>query len=381
MISDDKYYELLTAGIARLSIPDADVEWDCTIDGRQFDVIVKFKAGLHVVMLAFEVKAKSRPTSVEQIDAFVTKARDAGAGKAVFVSTTGFQSGAVAVAKRHKMDLFTLSFVDGDGPQLPQSYVTITRRAPDGSLPTNVGEPPRIEEGPTRLGIAVEGITLEYADGSRVQLPNEMSQLTYYANQIVDEMDRPLVSTIEPYLGREVELDREETVRIQTDISIKTPDRFFAKDGRLSGLELHIAGREFKTLSGNVRMEVSSFSKPVVYENVLTGEKLTSKVGDLPVGPQTPKIGAYYFQYYPLRYYYCDALRGDLMTLYMVESFQNGELFQAVFTQEARYIRYYIPLANKGIEARLHDRLWRMKNDSSDTTPRGGSTDGPNIKG
>ncbi|TAN05723.1 MAG: hypothetical protein EPN45_09305 [Rhizobiaceae bacterium] len=109
MISNDIFIELLTAGLNRRTMPEADVEWDVTVDGRQFDVLVTHKFGMHKVIIAFEVKDKKRAVSVDQIDAFVTKVTDIGANKAVFVSTSGFQSGAIKTAKRHHMDLATSS--------------------------------------------------------------------------------------------------------------------------------------------------------------------------------------------------------------------------------------------------------------------------------
>src|SRR3546814_3798356 len=46
----------------------------------------------------------------EHIESFVTKARDQNASKTVVVSAAGFQSGAVLVAERHGVDLFTVTF-------------------------------------------------------------------------------------------------------------------------------------------------------------------------------------------------------------------------------------------------------------------------------
>ena len=355
MISDDAFIEMITAGLNRLSMPEADVQWNATVDGRQFDVLVTYKVGLHSVLLAFEVKDKKRPVSVDQIDAFVTKAKDLGANKTVFVSTAGFQSGAVSVAKRHKMDLFKLTFVDGRGPRLPPQYLSVTR---SGEVPT---EPPILEEGELQQGNVVERISLIYADGSQVDLPDEMSQMTYYANKIVDDTGASLNSFIGSYVTQDIGIGTVKTIRIPTDTEIVAPDAYFVPSGRIHGVEVDVVGREMKSLRGNVRMEMSSFSMPVRYENVLTGEHVETDVSDLPLGPREPKVGSYFFQYFPLRYYYCDSVSKGLMNVYMVESFQMGELVQVVFRQKTKYAAHYTPLTDKKIEARLHQRLQRMK--------------------
>lgn len=355
MISDDAFIELLTAGLSRLSMPEADVQWNAKVDGRQFDVLVTYKIGLHSVLLAYEVKDKKRPVSVDQIDAFVTKARDVGANKTVFVSTAGFQSGAISVAKRHHMDLFKLSFVDGKGPKLPKQYVALNKA---GHRPT---EAPFLEETDAKLANAVERISLEYADGTHAALPDEMSQMTYYAAKIVDETGASLDSFIGPYVTQDIGMGTLKTIRIPTDVEVTAPDNYFVPSGRVRCVEVDVIGREMKGLRGNVQMETSSFSMPVRYENVVTGEHIESDISQLPVGPREPKVGSYYFMYFPLRYYYCDSVSGGRMTLYLVESFQMGELLQAVFKQETKYIAHYMPLTDKGIEARLHQRLQRMK--------------------
>lgn len=355
MISDDAFIEMITAGLNRLSMPEAEVQWNATVEGRQFDVLVTYKVGLHSVLLAFEVKDKKRPVSVDQIDAFITKAKDLGANKTVFVSTSGFQSGAITVAKRHKMDLFKLSFVEGKGPKLPSQYLSMTKAR---EVPTG---PPHLEEGEMIRGNAVERISLIYADGSQVDLPDEMSQMTYYANKIVDDTGASLNSFISSYVTQDIGIGVIKTIKIPTDTRIVAPDAYFVPNGHVRGVEVDIVGREMKSLRGNVRMEMSSFSMPVRYENVITGEHIESDIFDLPVGPKEPKVGSYFFLYFPLRYFYCDSVSDGLMTVYLVESFQMGKLVQGIFKQETRYAAHYIPLMDKKIEARLHQRLQRMK--------------------
>ncbi|ESY77437.1 hypothetical protein X740_24775 [Mesorhizobium sp. LNHC221B00] len=49
------------------------------------------------------------------------------------------------------------------------------------------------------------------------------------------------------------------------------------------------------------------------------------------------------------------------MTLYLVESFQNGELIAAIMTTNVANSVFYIPLTDKTITRRLEERLAKMK--------------------
>jgi len=60
---------------------------------------------------------------------------------------------------------------------------------------------------------------------------------------------------------------------------------------------------------------------------------------------------------HPLLYYYCAAIQGDKMCLYLIESFQNGEKLTAVITQDIKYSPYYITVTDKKVLNRLKRRL------------------------
>jgi len=103
-----KKFERLVAAIHRAETQGAVVTWNEKIKGRQFDVVLRFKAGLHDYLTVVECKEYKGKVPVEKIDAFVTKARDVSASKAVFVSSSGYQSGCFEVAARHGVKLLTL---------------------------------------------------------------------------------------------------------------------------------------------------------------------------------------------------------------------------------------------------------------------------------
>lgn len=108
-----KKFERLTAAIHLVDMKDhVDVKWDEKIDGRQFDVILKFKANFYNYLTVIECKDYTRKVSVDKIESFITKSRDVGANKAIFVSSSGFQEGAIKVAGKHNIELFTLEEIN-----------------------------------------------------------------------------------------------------------------------------------------------------------------------------------------------------------------------------------------------------------------------------
>lgn len=76
---------------------------------NEFDVLVESVVNDLPIKIVFECKDKGRPTERAVIDSFAGKClRIPQINKRVFVSRSGFQSGAIEAAKYHSIDLFTL---------------------------------------------------------------------------------------------------------------------------------------------------------------------------------------------------------------------------------------------------------------------------------
>ena len=106
---DWKRFERLVAAIHHAESKGGKVNWNDVIQGRQFDVSVRFKYGLHEYLTVVECKDYASKVPVEKVDALVTKSRDVKANKAILVSANGFQSGCVEVAERYGVKLLTLN--------------------------------------------------------------------------------------------------------------------------------------------------------------------------------------------------------------------------------------------------------------------------------
>ena len=116
-----------------------------------------------------------------------------------------------------------------------------------------------------------------------------------------------------------------------------------------------------RILNSDVRVELSAVSAQVAYENVLTGQKFETDLTAPPLGGDALEVGKFYFLYFPLRYYYVEKIVGDQTELYVVESFQNGELISAIIGTSVAYSPFYVPVSDKKIIERLRQRLAHMK--------------------
>lgn len=354
MIGDDEYLERIVAGVHAATSKDADVRWNEIINGRQFDVVVRFTLGTLRYLVLIEVKNKTRRASASDLEAFVTKARDNTANKAVFVTAAGFQSGAVEVAKRHGVELFTVSF-DQSEVQLSgaDGYFSIGKGGPVevGSIELSVGE--------RELGLVVEAITLVYTDGRRVDLPDEQSQMTYYARKTVFKDGtsiEDLVIDDLPELG-EVGSSVRRSISLPRPQRIEPPDEHFFPAGKLKAVDFEATTRLGRTVRGNVKIDVGTFVSPVVYTNIMSGEVLRFALHELPLGAAPPAAGGFYCLLHPLRYYYCAKIEGDLITWQLIESFQNGQKITGTYTQKLEYGRHYVPISDRKTLRRLTSRL------------------------
>jgi predicted helicase len=100
-----KHFERLVAAMHKEADAGAEVRWNETINGRQFDVTIRFRKGLYENLTVIECKYYQTPVPVEKVEAFVTKSSDVKAHHAVMASTSGFQAGARQVAANHNMAL------------------------------------------------------------------------------------------------------------------------------------------------------------------------------------------------------------------------------------------------------------------------------------
>jgi Restriction endonuclease len=345
-----QHFERLVAAIHRAADNGADVQWNESIAGRQFDVTIRFKRGFYRYLTVVECKDYSIPVPVGDVEAFVTKAKDAGANYAVMGSSSGFQSGARAKAAKHGMTLILISFSEPD--------------------PSPFG---------ARFGDEIEclhirDIDLEYCDGEKVSVPSDAAAIQYYNKHILfqtGESVRTLQSVIDEFSTR---LDRGEMDEYRVTI-INCPEGTVVIEPAYDEVPLkplrriHVSAGLTRTktlVKSHTQFDSSLLVPTVEVTDLMTGEARRFDPAEVGLGVNTVlEPGKFYENPWLGMFYQCASIRGNVAEFHLVESFQLGELVCATFTQETKYAFYYVPVTDRKIIARLEQRLLRYLSDRS----------------
>jgi hypothetical protein len=341
-----EHFERLVAAIHRAADHGAEVKWNETINGRQFDVTVRFQKGLYKYLTVIECKDYEKPVPVEKVEAFVTKSQDVQANNSVMASRSGFQQGAQDVARRHNMTLIHVTD-SSDVQELPYG----ARWAG------------------TTDAYHIDRIELEYADGERKQLPAEANAATYYAAKIrlqCGSEQRSLGSLIEQHIQRLPigKPDAYEDHRIPclpgTTVAAPANDEIPLK--KLACIRFRGGITRARMLTGPVKFDPYLIMPDVKVRNIDTGEEKLFNQLHLALGLDNEFAeGEFYEQPQAASHYYCEDIQRGLAHLYLVESFQHGDLIQTDFYAKAEYANLYVPVSDKAIIQRLQRRLASYK--------------------
>lgn len=351
MIKSGEFLERVVAGIQAITASDATVVWNDMIDGRQFDVTIRFTLGTIGLFVALEVKDKTRPTSAADIEAFVTKIRDHKIDKGVFVSAAGFQQGAVDVARRHSIDIFSIK-LNAMAGRLPP-YVPLITRVVDGYMP--LGKP--IKPTGRQKFPAVDQIILSYEDGREFGVPNERSQMMYYNRRTILSDGRTLGDLLRAHRPAKMTSSRSEIVRIRLEpgLGAQPPDEFFYPSGVLAEVRMRVKLGHRWYFNG-VAVDESAFEPVVYYENVIDGSEYAYNFGQIPLILDPPAVGEFYARIYPLTYAICMGKDDKLVHWGIVESFQLGQMVRYLSAIPHDDSRCFVPVTEKQTIARLRER-------------------------
>lgn len=334
--------ERLVAAIHHAESHGAIVTWNDKIQGRQFDVTLRFKYGLHEYLTVIECKDYKDKIPVEKIDAFVTKARDINANKAVIVSTNGYQSGCFDVAKRHGVKLLTINEkVEIDLSSLA-SEVTPALNIFDVRLLKSDGKEIILEDAGGRLHYLMKHIRLSF-DGKQIS-PNQLismwqlksPKLNFDIDSFISlPLPQNTIADI-PYEGKE----NVKEIRFKCKIV-----KAFIPNGPV--LDMHV-------LEGMAtRYDLLNEAGEIEH---------TARLSELNLGFDTVPIPGKFYAIPRLHnYYYCDSINDDTVTWILIESYQHGDLLQATLTQDIKYAHYYIEVTEKTRLERLRKMLTNYK--------------------
>ncbi len=341
-----KHFERLVAAIHKAADQGAKVRWNELINGRQFDVTIRFKQGLYEYLTVVECKDHARPVPVDKVEAFVTKSRDADAHHGVLASSSGFQEGARQVAEKHNITLIHVS---------ESQDVDLSAFGAHWAGETNA--------------LHIQSLTLEYVDGERKRLPEEAHALTYYVNKIIlkcgseqESLDELIQQYSPQFLGGNLEDYTYHVIPCPEGTRIVAPEDGEIPLKPLARLCVHVGMTKARVLAGPVAFEPYLLTPDIKVKNMASGEEKVFSRHNLGLGVDTVlEEGKFYENPNLAMYYYCDKVEGDTATWYLVESYQLGQLIQAQFTQKTKYASDYVEVTDNDILRRLRRRLNRLK--------------------
>ena len=338
-----KYFERVVAAIHHAESKGATVIWNDIIQGRQFDVTVRFKFGLHDYLTVIECKNYSKKIAVEKIDALVTKARDVNADKAIVVSSSGFQSGCFDVAKRHGIKLLTLNEKINTNIDDLIAYVTPALNIYDVRL--------KLANSSQYFMFEDIGGKLQYLmDKTRI-VAGELSQSP---NQIIYDWQKS---------GPNLLTDKE------NDITILFPDNTFANipnEKPLKATSLLFKCKFYEAfvakglfLDNHIRQGINTS-----YELLDEGGNITHSISpsEFKIGFDTKlEVGKFYENPKMYSSYFCEKVENDSVSWVLIESYQHGNLLQARFTQNVKCSSYYLEITDKKKISKLKLMLEKLE--------------------
>lgn len=336
--TDWKKFERLVAAIHYAETQGATVIWNDTINGRQFDVTLHFKVGLHDYLTVIECKDYKDRVSVEKVDAFVTKAQDVNANKAVFVSSNGYQSGCFAVAARHGIRLLTLDEkIDFDVDKIAAEIVPALNIF-NVRFILHDGNEYVLEDEGGRLAYLMRNITLSIS-GRKITPNDFLSSWRISISDLQPEMEyeqvlafpKGTVATV-PYEG-EIEPEK-------IKFCYKLTKAFIPKA---------------PTLDTHVLEGIGTFYE-LTDENGNVVRKLTAREVNLGFDTKL-EAGKFYFTPSLHNYYYCEKIENNLAHNILIESYQFGMLIQARLVLETKYSAHYVEVTDKKRLERLKKML------------------------
>jgi hypothetical protein len=259
-----------------------------------------------------ECKDYAKPVPAEKVDALVTKSRDAGADKAIMVSASGFQEGAIQVAKRHNIQLFSLKTLSNTA-----DHIII-----DTLMPVLWIYDFRFQEEGKNSEIAFPeepGVLRLFLRDQKIEGPGVDTTPEQILEDIRDEISKSATAATQRFLVK----FPKGTVIIHPNLGNRTPITSFSIHYQL------ITAGDLKTTEG---LGVDPYFDGSIYklQNEITNEGAIIDSSKLKLGFNTILEPGRYYHNPKLGFsYYCLEVRNSKADMVLIESYQNGQLLQA----------------------------------------------------
>jgi hypothetical protein len=324
-------FERVIAGIQKFAEIGATVVHDDRITGkktkrmRQIDVSVRVKQGLSEYLLIVECKRTKRKISLDKIEALITKMHDVGADRALLVTNSGYQVGAIEAARAHNIELRTLTEQIQDWTSVVKSEVMRFPFFAGADFDHDPLETPLMRAG---LPVSYEGIKfLRIAEGKpSVTLADLIRNI---ALQIYEKGER---------------LPAEVTVPFQPPWQMLVPNATDAIEVRAVKLSF-----EPYLMKTERRLDVPPRLSHYTYASALKPERREIPAAAVPLGLKTVLEPGRYYEIHRGGYYKCLEIRGkDVLWLEMnPRQDEEGQAYHGEFLQDVKYACYYVPVTDQ----------------------------------
>lgn len=352
-------FERIVAAIHVAEEKGASVTWNEDIEGRQFDVVIRFKFQFYEYLVLIECKDWTRPVKVEKVDAFVTKSKAAKANKAIMVSASGFQDGARKVAHENGIELYTLSELR-EMPEelLTETVISFLAVFPVGFRKTGSSEIIYLSRDTNKLTYEMDHIKLNTMGDQTI------GKLVSIFMQLVSPTPLPGVPDISNATFKRADENQQQMqFTLPTGTIAEFPDSRKIPVSHFLFVYWMDTGRVMKPMLFDPTM-FRDLDLKYDYKNNLTDESNIIPAHDLILGfDNVLQAGHFYTQPHLKFFYYCESTTDNQAKMNLIESYQHGKLVTAEFIVPLPEANpYYIEITDKAEIDRLQKMLQRFRN-------------------
>lgn len=342
-----KQFERIVTAIHHAESDGGIVKWDDIIDGRQFDVTIKFKHTNYSFLIVVECKDYKGKVPLEKVEAFATKSKSVKANKSVIVSSKGFQSGCFKCAKQNNIELFTVEEF------------------------SNIEEKFQIRQFIPHLNY--EKIGLIDDDSNKIfWLSTNNSKLFYQCEKTIIWTARHQF-TINDLLNKHYHSILNSSSPEQNDffielgtshcVNVPFHDTMISSKIVITHSIRTVAFIDAPPADPSLLDYHSSYYR---YKNEATGESTHYPCGKIHLGFDTKFDKGNFYKNSMGFYYYVYDITPESVKLILLESYQHGTLVQARFSVNHGASKHYLPVTNEEKLSYLKRILEKYKKHMSD---------------
>lgn len=346
-------FEKIVAAIHLAEMQGATVTWNEQIEGRQFDVTIRFKVGFYEYLTLIECKDFNIPIPIEKVEAFATKVRHQKADKAIMVSPHGFQKGAKEVAQKERIELYSLRQINKLSENLITNFLMTTVVIQPLGFYVGKKEVYQFSRVENKVEYQVEHIKFEnWGDTTLSKVLNPLKQLIF-------PFPLPGVPKFGAYKRATAEMQYEQ-IKMAENTFMISPE---------TGERIQIQGLYFRYWTRTGYLVDTQGIDPSVYTNLNSQYEYKNELNDEVslIDPLTLKFGIdtvleagkfYHDPKFNGFIYYCEKVDDESFTMLLIQSYQHGKLVRSEMQLPISESKYFVEIVEKS-EIKVATKLYK----------------------